>query len=150
MNCICHTTHHLILIKSCIFPQIWSTGIPKSCKYQIHTLWSRSLFSQDITPSNKMILKSKSVFLNLSSNSPPRTHYWKGQSLTLHCECAYLGLEKKKPSRIFNPSPPVHHQSMGTKQNLFQRICAARLIAGPLGGFVKTIWKACACLPVYL
>lgn len=65
-------------------------------------------------------------------------HYWRGQSLKLHCGCAYLGAWKK-PSRSCDPSPRLSHQSMGTKQNLFELICAAWLIASPRGGFVKTI-----------
>lgn len=73
-------------------------------------------------------------------------HYWRGQSLKLHWGCDYLGLEKKgekkkeeKQQILRSLTPRLSHQSMATKQNLFELICAAWLIASPGKGFVKTI-----------
>lgn len=69
-------------------------------------------------------------------------HYWRGQSLKLHCGCGYLGLEKT-PADPANP-----HPSSAISQWLPNKTCSSSFVLpdwlqSPRGGFVKTIRGAC-------
>lgn len=55
-----------------------------------------------------MHFRVETVFSNLSNNSPLSMHYWRGQSLKLHCGCGYLGLEQTQQIlRSLTPALPL-------------------------------------------
>lgn len=97
--------YHLILIHMINLLKTWQES-PNPVNIR-HTLSDQALLPLKVsTHSNNIILKSENVFSNLSSNSPPRMLYRKGQSLTLHCECAYLALENTPPKPVLQSLAP--------------------------------------------
>lgn len=55
--------------------------------------------------SNKIDFRVETVFSDSSNSSPLSMHYWRGQSLKLHCGCGYLGLEETQ--QILRSLTPV-------------------------------------------
>lgn len=74
--------------------------------------------------SNKTYLRVETVWLK--RQLPATTHYWRGQSLKLHCGCGYLGLGKKKKRTPADPAIP--HPRPAISQWVPNKTCSSSFV----------------------